>query len=144
MEEFQIDFDQPEGDFILRIENNGESCWAYLIDSTTGKFLKDTFVFSPIHPSDELNKQAISEGYPPNLISKYASERAQFASFFESDLNVVWSHRSRSVAILYKSEPIAAIYSTNKRGFSKSLVGSSGFGEEWDQSLYNDHFTEYC
>lgn len=140
MEECLLKFDSPDGRYFVLVENDGTSCWAYLIESDSENILKDVFLYSPIEPQENFDKVAIAEGATPVLITKYASESAVIDSLDTSSIKVRWSSISGSFSIHYRDSPIAAIYADHQRGFSKALVGSSGFGEEWDENLYNQTF----
>ena len=140
MEECLLKFDSPDGRYFVLVENDGTSCWAYLIESDSENILKDVFLYSPIEPQENFDKVAMAEGATPVLITKYASESAVIDSLDTSSIKVRWSSISGSFSIHYRDSPIAAIYADHQRGFSKALVGSSGFGEEWDENRYNQTF----
>jgi len=140
MDEFRLKFDSPDGRYSVLVENDGASCWAYLIESDRGNILKDVFLYSPIESREDFNKVAMAEGATPVLINRYASESAIIDSLDTSSLKIGWSSTSGSFSILYRDSPIAAVYADHQRGFSKALIGSSGFGEEWDENRYKQNF----
>ncbi len=140
MEEFLLKFDSPDGRCFVLVENDRTSCWAYLIESDSENILKDVFLYSPIEPQENFDKVAMAEGATPVLITRYASESAVIDSLDTSSIKVRWSSISGSFSIHYRDSPIAAIYADHQLGFSKALVGSSGFGEEWDENRYNQTF----
>jgi hypothetical protein len=144
MNEVLIKFESEDKTLSLYIEDNRSSAWAYLKECVDGVILKDAFIYSPIEPSVELNKEEISQGMPPALISKYASDEAVLKNAQESAFDVEWSSEGDSVAILYNGNPLAAIYSSEERGYSKALGSESGFGNPWSEEMFNEHFATNC
>ncbi len=140
MDELLIRFEYENKSKSLYIEDNQKSAWAYLKKGIDGSILKDILIYSPIEPIAELNKREIYQGKPPILISKYASSEAVLKNAQESAFNALWSNEGDSVAILYNNNPIAAMYSSEKRGYSKALSLVSSFGNPWSEELYNEYF----
>lgn len=122
------------------LEDNGSSAWLYLTPAGGEGIEKDAFAYSPVRPHEELDREAIEAGNPPILIRKYASERAVIESPEEHSFRLVWSSDGESVALLYKGDPIAMVVSGYEKGFSVALVSKSGFGQAWDQSVYETAF----
>lgn len=118
------------------LEDNGSSAWLYLTPAGGEGIEKDAFAYSPILPHQELDRAAIEAGNPPILTRRYASENAIIESPDENSFQFVWSSDGESVALLYKGDPIAMVVSGYEKGFSVALVSKSGFGQAWDQSVY--------
>ena len=140
MSEIFLQFDHPFGRYFIVIEDDSRSAWAYYKDSENESIVKDTFIYSPIAPVDTLNKDEISQGIAPVLIKKYASSTAVLSGAKAELFDVEWSSSGESAAIRYDSRPLAAIYSSEKRGYSKSLSIESGYGNPWSPVLYEAHF----
>ncbi len=122
------------------LEDNGSSAWLYLTPKSGEGIEKNAFVYSPIEPADELNKEELAKGNPPILYKKIASEDAIINSAIESDFYFKWSSNGESIAVLYKDKPIAMIHEEHLRGFSNALIQKSGFGVPWNQGVYSSTF----
>lgn len=124
------------------IEDNGSSSWLYLTPKGGQGIDKDAFIYSPISPHKTLDRDWIEAGNPPILSEEYASEFAVIKTPDEKEVILEWSEDGESVAVKIRGEVIAMIASGHERGYSKSLVSSSGFGNPWNSRLYNSIFRE--
>jgi len=122
------------------LEDNGNSAWLYLTPKSGEGIEKVAFAYSPIEPTDELNKEEIAKGNPPVLYKKLASLDAVIDSAKEVDFTFKWSSNGESITLLYKDKPIAMIHEEYQRGFSIALSEQSGFGEPWNQKVYSSEF----
>lgn len=130
----------PESARCAILEDNGSSAWLYLTPAGGEGIEQDAFAYSPVAPREELNRAAIEAGNPPILTRKYASSRAVLESPEEHSFQFVWSSDGESVALLCNGDPIAMVVSGYDKGFSVALVSESGFGQAWDQSVYEAVF----
>jgi len=135
-----VKFAHPDGRYYVVVEDDSRSAWAYFRDSEDESIAKDAFLYSPIEPISRLNKDEISQGIAPVLVKQYASNTAVLEGAKAELFGVEWSGSGESVAILYENKPLAAIYSSDRRGYSKSLSIESGYGNPWSTALYEEHF----
>ena len=134
--EFFLEFEV--GDYVFIVENNGTSVWGYLTEKN-GDILRDVFICSPIVPEDELDAQHIKQGNPPKLCKASATETAFIENISQAEISI--EHiENFAYCVKYLNEPIAAIYLSENRGFSKSLSSVCGFGNPWSEKAYELSF----
>ncbi len=85
-------------------------------------------------------KAAASEGEPPLLPAKFASEKAVITGTSEADFSFKWSCDGNSVALNYKNEPIAFVVGSEPTGFSKAVSVDNALTNPWVQVLYTKYF----
>lgn len=142
MKEIFFESPSPDSKRMVIFEDNGTSAWLYLASAANYDVEKDAFVYSPLEPRAELNREGINQGEPPILISEYASDTAVIQIEDENELSILWSENGRNVAVFHNEEVIAAIYEDEKRGYSKALSKKSGFGKPWSEEKYQKYFPE--
>jgi hypothetical protein len=139
MREIFFESESPDSKKLAIFEDNGSSAWLYLASARNHEVESDVFVYSPVEPDAELDRASIKQGNAPKLCLEYASGSAVFSPEDENDLSVLWSSNSKSVAILYRDEVLAAIYEGEKRGYSKALSKKCGFGKPWSDEKFAQH-----
>ena len=75
-------------------------------------------------------------GEPPTLHKGQVSKIAIIEKASEQDFSFLWSTDGNSVALLYRSEPIAFVTQSKKYGFSKAVVSDSPVVSAWDSTLF--------
>lgn len=139
-EEIFISDNNPSTKRWAILEDNGNSAWLYLTKPGTQQPEKDAFVYSPIQPRAELNKNEIQNGEPPILTKELATKSSVILKAKSTEFSIKWSDDGESVAVIYLGKPISMIVKESKRGYSTSLSKESAFGKPWDQLIYDKHF----
>ncbi|MGY5452745.1 hypothetical protein ACVFI8_17655 [Agarivorans sp. MS3-6] len=120
------------------IEQSDKSTWLYLCSSKGIE--RDAFVFSSIQPNEVLDRTEIESGKPPTLINKFASPNSVIRITSSDQFELNWAPSGDSVAVMFLGEAVAMIVANEPKSFSKALVGTSGFGREWNEAIYKECF----
>ncbi|MER2494899.1 hypothetical protein ABS858_02225 [Vibrio neptunius] len=113
----------------------------YLTRTGSQKLERDAVAYIQYEPvSEDTWKQKMRVGEPPQLHEGLASEEAVIAKTAEQDFSFLWSADGNSVALLYKSVPIAFVTLSEKYGFSKAVVSDSPIVSAWDLKKFSELF----
>ncbi|WP_017034315.1 hypothetical protein, partial [Vibrio genomosp. F10] len=113
----------------------------YLTKPQTQKPERDAVAYIQYAPvSEETWKQKMRAGEPPQLHQGLVSKAAVIAKTVEQDFSFQWSADGNSVALLYRSAPIAFVTKSEKYGFSKAVVSDSPIVSVWNSEKFSELF----
>ncbi|HCE2442232.1 TPA: hypothetical protein NGU06_004518 [Vibrio parahaemolyticus] len=113
----------------------------YLTKPESQKPERDAVAYIQYDPvSEDTWNQKMRAGEPPQLHEGLASEIAVIVKTEEQDFSFLWSADGNSVALLYKSAPIAFVTQSEKYGFSKAVVSDSPIVSAWNSKKFNELF----
>ncbi len=123
--------------------DDGESGWLYVTEPEGGKYVADAFAYNRVEPIPNSKVKEYTDG-PPPICESHASMNAKIESPNSDQITFIWSVGGESVALLYRTVPIAMIIDAKKYGFSKGISVDGPWGHPWDQAIYNQHFAEHA
>ncbi len=111
------------------VEDDGRSCWLYLLEDRRGGILKSVLVYSvgPAIGGSEVADSARS-GDAPMLSARYASNRAVVPERYPDDFSFRWRPDGEAVAILFREEVYAIVAPEEEHGYSLAISTSGPFG----------------
>ena len=127
-----------QGDLQAIMEDDGVSCWLYLLNANN-EIIADTWVYNRI-PSPSKSELVNYEGTPPPAITDYCNENAFLEKPFEHQWTLKWSKNDLSIQILRDDMPHAFILHEMKQGYSKGLIKHGPWGFIWQDEVYLSHF----
>tara|TARA_Y100000588_G_C14166928_1_gene887334 strand:- start:243 stop:740 length:498 start_codon:yes stop_codon:yes gene_type:complete len=109
----------------------------YLTKPKSQEPIRDAVAYIQYEPlSQKAWRQKVVVGEPPTLHKGQVSKIAIIEKASEQDFSFLWSTDGNSVALLYRSEPIAFVTQSKKYGFSKAVVSDSPVVSAWDSTLF--------
>lgn len=118
-----------------------ESGMLYLTKPQTQKPERDAVAYIQYAPvSKETWKQKMRSGEPPQLHEGLVSKTAVIEKTVEQDFSFQWSADGNSVALLYRTAPIAFVTKSEKYGFSKAVVSDSPVVSVWSSEKFSELF----
>ena len=118
-----------------------ESGMLYLTEPQTQKPERDAVAYIQYAPvSKETWKQKMRSGEPPQLPLGLVSKTAVIEKTVEQDFSFQWSADGNSVALLYRTAPIAFVTKSEKYGFSKAVVSDSPVVSVWSSEKFSELF----
>ena len=108
-------------------EDDGLSAWLYLTATDSRKFIGDCWVYNS-GPAPELTEIERFRPGPPPAAKQYTRDDCVKTSPELSDVKLIWSHDGNAVAVLIGGMPMGFIIAGQKRGVSRCLTKTSGWG----------------
>lgn len=119
------------------VEDDGRSCWLYLLAGCRGAILKRVLVYSVIPPISGAGFSGSAQnGDAPVLIAYYASARAVITERYPDDFSFRWRPDGKAVAVMFREEVFAIVAREEEQGHSLAIASSGPFGSP----LMPEHF----
>ncbi len=119
------------------VEDDGVSCWLYLLDKPDGAIVRSVLVYSAVPPitAAEFRARGQSSGAPP-LVVDYASASAVVSERVADDFSFRWRADGSAVAVLHRGKILAVAAKDERYESSRALSQSGPFGDPLDLDRY--------
>lgn len=114
----------------LTVEDEGDSWWAYLVDTEVKSIVADAWVRNKI-PSPSRDELGRYRGGPPPAVVGFDGGTPFHDPIDPETFEVTWSPSGKAVQALLGHLGEVVLSSGRRRGFSRMLARSGPWGEQW-------------
>lgn len=132
--------DDLTGRFVV-VDEDENSMWAYLTIPFEEQIDKDYFLGSRIKIEiEEFDfKEFRKKQIPPPMPKEFSTDKSHQPKLREEDISVNWGTNGDAV-IKINGNPFLLFSADEEKGFCKSISKSGIYGNQWDESKYEEKF----
>lgn len=132
--------DEITGRFVV-IDEDENSIWAYLTIPFEEQIDKDCFLGSRIKIEiEEFDfKEFKKKRIPPPMTKEFSTGESHLPNLKEEDVSVNWG-KNGDVVIRINGKPFLLFSADEEKGFCKSISKNGMYGNQWNESKYEDKF----
>lgn len=119
----------------VRVENEGESWWAYLVDGT-GEIIADVWVRNRVPAPKSLHRPDYVGRPPPAIVGFDGA--SPFSGSPGAGPTADWSADGRAVSVTILDLGTVVLASTSRRGWSSNLLRTGPWGQVLDETARAD------